>query len=123
MRAKFVVVDGAGAVHGDGGEPAAFNEIDEVSADTGAEQVGTHDEDARGTAEAGFVEAGGDVFEVVVLEGGVSASSGSQCSSWQIVDAFGEGANAEAAAVELGIFAMHGESRRPEGRRAGSWGR
>ena len=47
-RRTHEVVDGAGAVHGDVGDEAAFEEVDDLAVDAGADNVGTHEENDGG---------------------------------------------------------------------------
>ena len=46
MRGKFVVVDRAGAVHGDVVDETALHQVDDVPVHAGAEHVRAHHQDA-----------------------------------------------------------------------------
>ena len=92
-RASFVIVDGAGAVHGDVIDEAALHQVDEVAVDAGAQDVRAHHQDARRAGGFGGGEARGDGGQVGMRRtaawGRSSASQRSRCKScWRSASGF-----------------------------------
>ena len=102
-RASFVIVDRAGAVHGDVIDEAALDEVDDVAVDAAAQDVRAHHEDARGAGGFGGGEARGDGGQVGMVEGRRGVGEREPAVQVQIVLSLGEGLYQQARAVELFI--------------------
>ena len=104
---QFVIVDGAGAVHGDVVDEAALQQIDDVAVDAGTQDVRAHHEDTCRAGRFGTGQARGDGGQIGVLKRGGGVAEREPAVQVQIVLALGQRLDQQARAVELFISA-HG---------------
>ena len=121
---QFVIVDRAGAVHGDVVDEAALDQVDDVAVDAGAKHVRAHHQDAGRAARRAATGARRSSVRSGWANGGAASSSASQWSSLQIVTRSASGLIAQARAVEQSrIYWPLAKERRAAVRRGtGNWG-
>ena len=98
---ELVIVNGAGAVDGEVSDVAAFEEIEQMAMDAGAKDMGAHHQDF---CAARVADASGERGEIGVIERRSWVIEREPVGEREIVLAGGEGLEAEAGAVEDGIF-------------------
>ena len=120
---EFVVVNGAGAVHGDVIDQAAFHQIDDVPVDARAQHMRAHHEDPRRAGGFRGSQARGNDGQVRMLERRGGVVEREPAVQVQIVLTLGERLDQQARAVELFISAHDWQTASAAGPAGkGSWG-